>query len=63
MKCPHCKGEISSPTGWDSCVNGVEVVIMGCPDCRSILGIVPRAHSAYLRRCNTSSPTAAVSQA
>ena len=59
MKCPHCQSEISSPTGWDSCVNGMDVVIMGCPQCQSILGIVHRAHSAYLRKCNTS-PTRAV---
>lgn len=61
MKCPQCKSEISSPAEWDSCVNGVEVVIVGCPHCKNILGVVHRSHSAYLKRCNESPSRTAVS--
>ena len=61
MICPHCKKEIASPAGWDSCVNGVEILMVGCPNCQHILGVVHRSHSAYLRRCNTTPAMASAS--
>lgn len=55
MKCPSCKNAISCPIGKDTCVNGVDIVILVCPDCETILGTVHRAHSSYFTNCNTAS--------
>ena len=55
MKCPNCKNAISCPDGNDACVNGVDIVILVCPDCDTILGTVHSAHSSYFTNCNKTS--------
>ena len=50
MKCPRCESTISSPAGQDACINGVEVLIVICPHCETILGVVHQSHSAYFNR-------------
>ena len=37
MKCPHCQVKIDSPSAQHACVDGVEVLIMVCPECKTIL--------------------------
>ena len=61
MKCPQCQAQISVPGGNDCCVNGVDVVVVTCPHCQTVLGVVQRSHSAYLRRCNATPSRVAVS--
>ena len=50
MKCSHCSSPVSDPTGRDACVNGVDILILACPGCRNILGVVSGGYSGYL--CN-----------
>lgn len=50
MKCPHCKVQIASPSSQHSCVDGVEVLVLVCPECETILGIVNHSHSGYFSR-------------
>ncbi len=50
MKCPHCAAKISSPTGHHACVDGVEVLMIVCPECETILGVVHHSHAAYFSR-------------
>lgn len=47
MKCPRCETAISSPEGRSACVNGVEVLMVICPHCETILGVVHQSHSSY----------------
>ena len=53
MKCPHCQVQIASPASRHACVDGVEVLIMVCPECETILGIVNHSHSGYFSRTQT----------
>ena len=53
MKCPHCQVQIDSPSAKHACVDGVEVLIMICPECETILGIVNHSHSGYFGRAQT----------
>ena len=53
MKCPNCKDRIPSPSAQHTCVDGVEVLIMICPKCETILGIVNHSHSGYFGRTQT----------
>ena len=50
MKCPHCEAKISNPKGHHACVDGVEVLVVVCPECETILGVVHHSHSAYFSR-------------
>ena len=50
MKCPRCEREISSPVGRDECINGVEVLMVICPHCETILGVVQQSHSSYFSK-------------
>jgi hypothetical protein len=50
MRCPRCESTISSPVGRDACIEGVEVLIVVCPHCDIILGVVHRSHSAYFSK-------------
>ena len=47
MKCPRCESSIASPDGRDVCVNGVDVLMVICPRCETILGVVHLSHSSY----------------
>ena len=47
MKCPRCERAISSPGGRSACVNGVGVLMVVCPHCETILGVVHESHSSY----------------
>ena len=50
MKCPHCMVKIETPSAQHACVDGVEVLIMVCPECETILGIINHTHSGYFGR-------------
>ena len=53
MKCPHCQVNIAFPSSQHACVDGVEVLIMICPGCETILGIVNHSHAGYFARTQT----------
>ncbi len=53
MKCPHCQFKMACPSAQHACVDGVEVLIMICPECETILGIVNHSHSGYFGRTET----------
>ena len=53
MKCPHCQVQIASPSAKHACVDGVDVLIMICPECETILGIINHSHSGYFGRIQT----------
>lgn len=53
MKCPYCQVQIVSPSAQHACVDGVEVLIMTCPVCETILGIINHTHSGYFGRTQT----------
>ena len=53
MKCPHCQFEITSPSSRHASVDGVEVLIMMCPQCETILGIINHSHAGYFDRTQT----------
>ncbi len=48
MKCPHCNQTIAAPFGWTTSVYApgpegkpkIDVVILTCPNCQAILGVV-----------------------
>ena len=40
MKCPHCESEITSFKSTDSSAQAETIVVVACPHCRKILGIV-----------------------
>ena len=48
MKCPQCSSPVLCPTGREVCVNGVDVLMLACPDCHNVLGAVNRGYSGYL---------------
>ena len=50
MKCPRCESVIATPSGRDACVNGVELLMVICPHCETILGVVQQSHSAYFSK-------------
>ncbi len=50
MKCPRCERTISSPGGRDACIEGVDVLIVICPHCETILGVVHHSHTAYFSK-------------
>ena len=47
MKCPRCENAISELGGRSACVNGVDVLMVICPRCETILGVVHLSHSSY----------------
>ena len=53
MKCPRCESAISSPDGRSACVNGVDVLVVICPHCETILGVVHLSHSSYFSQGHT----------
>ncbi len=53
MKCPHCQLKMDSPSAQHACVDGVEVLILVCPECETILGIINHSHSGYFSRTQT----------
>ena len=53
MKCPHCKVQIASPSAQHVCVDGVNVLIMTCPECETILGIINHMQSGYFSRSSS----------
>jgi hypothetical protein len=40
MICPHCSQSIESPVGWPATVSDVPVVMVTCPYCQKVLGVV-----------------------
>lgn len=40
MKCPHCESEITSFKSTYSSAQAETIVVVACPHCRKILGIV-----------------------
>ena len=40
MKCPHCESEITSFEATYSSAQAETIVVVACPHCRKILGIV-----------------------
>jgi len=50
MKCPSCETVISSPAGRETCVNGMELLMVICPHCETVLGVVAQAHSSYFSK-------------
>ena len=50
MKCPRCESAVASPGGQAACVNGVEVLMVICPHCETILGVVHQSHSSYFSK-------------
>ena len=57
MKCPRCESAISSPGGRDCCINGVEMLVVICPNCETILGVVHQSHSSYFSKRHTRGTT------
>ncbi len=47
MKCPRCESAITEPGGRSVCVNEVDVLMVICPHCETILGVVHLSHSSY----------------
>ena len=50
MKCPRCESAIATPAGREACVNGVELLMVICPHCETILGVVHQSHSSYFSK-------------
>ena len=50
MKCPRCESAMSSPEGRECCINGVDVLVVICPHCETVLGVVHHSHAAYFGR-------------
>ena len=50
MKCPRCETVMSSPDGRECCINGVDVLVVICPHCETVLGVVHHSHSEYFGR-------------
>ena len=50
MKCSHCQVNIEAPSAKHTCIDGVEVLILLCPECDTILGIINHTHSGYFTR-------------
>ncbi|HIN34345.1 MAG TPA: hypothetical protein EYM75_01170 [Dehalococcoidia bacterium] len=50
MKCPHCQVKIETPSAQHACIDGVEVLIMTCPECETTLGIINHTHYGYFSR-------------
>ena len=60
MKCPRRESAIASPGGRTACVNGVDVLMVICPRCETILGVVHQSHSSYFSQgCTRGSVTQA----
>lgn len=50
MKCPHCEARFSNPGGHHANVHGVEVLMVVCPECETVLGVIHHSHAAYFTR-------------
>ena len=53
MKCPNCQIQFSDPGSRHACVDGVEVLMVICPECETVLGVVNHSHSGYFSRTET----------
>ena len=38
--CPYCEKPFENPVGWYGLVNGVPVLMVACPACRKVLGVM-----------------------
>ena len=56
MKCPNCQIQFSDPGSRHACVDGVEVLMVICPECETVLGVVNHSHSGYFSRTAMSKP-------
>ncbi len=41
------------PSAKHACIDGVEVLIVLCPECNTILGVINHTHSGYFSRSQT----------
>ena len=53
MKCSHCQVNMEVPSAKHACIDGVEILILLCPECDTILGIINHTHAGYFSRSQT----------
>ena len=53
MKCPYCDNMIGEPLHWNHLVDGIRVMMLYCPFCSKVLGVV-NVSAEFQSRTNAS---------